>query len=355
MGPVSLREKIKSGFIDPLRKEQVLNELKYFNSIAPKSWRESFKVNKEKIREFSEKYVVFIIIGFFLLLPCIFALMAFALNIGIILLLVWVFVGRNRGTPEYKAYDFRERVVRPALRLLDDRLDLNFHYNKYDLVDEDIYYDDALVEARLVRPINKKAHAYTYSSVSYNWDDIYDTDAFEMLGYKLYYEYKDSDGDTHEDIFFDGLIFKFRTSFTINGTVNIMSTQTKNTLIGEREKNRFKKIKDKDINVIDTENSEFADNFDTIATYDNEAYEYLTPSRIESLLKLRKDHYICICIKKNVMTVSIYGGFKDVGKYAFAATKPYSRSLDSEAELDKMLRQYTKAVSSIYELRDILV
>jgi hypothetical protein len=134
-----------------------------------------------------------------------------------------------------------------------------------------------------------------------------------------------------------------------------MSTQTKNTLIGEREKNRFKKIKDKDINVIDTENSEFAVNFDTIATYDNEAYEYLTPSRIESLLKLRKDHYICICIKKNVMTVSIYGGFKDVGKYAFAATKPYSRSLDSEAELDKMLRQYAKAVSSIYELRDILV
>ncbi len=353
----SFRQRMLYGQIDTDKKEAVLKELKYFNSIAPASLRERLggKFNKEKSAEFCNNHKVGVIIGFFLLLPFLLVLMGLALQFSVFLILIWVFFGRNRGTPEYKAYDYRNKIAQPAIKALDEKLDLTFHFNGADMVDSGQRFDEALVEAHLVRPINKRTHTYTYSNCSYDWLNKENTDAFEFCGYKLYHEYEDSDGDKHEEIFFDGVIFKFRTSFTINGSVNIMSTSTKKTLLGEREKNRFKKIKDKDVMVIDTENNEFAENFDTIATYDNEAYRFLTPTMIETLLKLRKEYYICICMKGNVMTVTINDrAYKNAGRYCFDEKKPTSRWPDSDHQLDKKISEYREAILSIYELKDIL-
>lgn len=356
MGIGELRRKLNNGELDLGRKEQVLSELKYFNSIAPRGWRERLHIDKDKIQEFTGKHQIGVVIGFFLLLPLIIMLMALALQFAVIGIVIWAFLRTRRGTPEYQAYDFKNKIVLPAVRLFDDKLDHNYHHDRRELVDEDMHYAQALVEEHLVRPMNKRYSDYTYSSCSYDWDDTENKDAFEFMGYKLYHEWEDSDGDKHEDIFFDGVIFKFRTSFTTQGTINIMSTTTKKNLIGvEKEKNRFKKIKDKDVAVIDTENNEFAENFDTIATFDTEAYRYLTPSMIEELLKLRKEYYICICIKGNVMTVTINNvGYKDASRSSFASTKPYARSLDSDGEMENMLNGYRRALISIYELKDIL-
>ena len=351
----SLRQKLTYDNIDPDKKEALLRELEYFNSIAPAGWREKLHFDKDKVQEFIGKHQVGVVIGLFLMIPLLLVLMGIALQFGVIALVIWAIFGRNRGTPEYKQYDFGQNITAPALKLFDDRLRPIYHHDKEDLVDEDMYYDDALVEAHLVRPINKKCRSYTYSGCSYDWDNSANTDAFEFLGYRLYYEYEDSDGDVHTDEFFDGVIFKFRTCFTLNGTDNIMSTETKKTLIGEREKNKFKKIKDRDISVIDTENHEFAESFDTLATYDTEAYNYLTPTMIETLLKLRKDYYICLYMKGNVMTVSLYNtGYKDATKSIISLQKPRHRSTDSVAELDRRLDDYRKAFASIYELKDLL-
>lgn len=356
MGYGELRRKLNNGELDLQRKEQVLNELKYFNSIAPRGWRERLHINKDKIQEFTDEHKVGVAVGFVFLIPLFLMLMALALQFAVIGIVIWAFLRNKRGTPEYQAYDFKNSIVLPALKIFDEKLDLDYHHNRRDLVDEDMHYADALVEEHLIRPMNKRYRDITYSSCSYDWNNAGNTDAFEFMGYKLYYEWEDSDGDKHEDIYFDGVIFKFRTSFTTEGTINIMSTTTKKNLIGvEKEKNRFKKIKDKDIAVIDTENNEFAENFDTIATYDTEAYRYLTPSMIEELLKLRKEYYICLCIKGNVMTVTINNkGYKDANRYSFTSTKPYSRSLDSDGEMENMLNGYRNALKSIYELKDIL-
>ncbi|MCR4750108.1 MAG: DUF3137 domain-containing protein [Lachnospiraceae bacterium] len=354
----SFRQRMLNGEYDAAKKEQVLNELKYFNSIAPQGLRErlGLKFDKEKIRDLTEKHPVGFVLGLILIFPFLLVAMGLALQFGVIAILIWALFGRNRGTPQYKAYDFSQKVALPALRIYDDKLDLFFRHNREDLVDDpNMSYDNALVEAHLVRPIHNRTRSATYSSCSYDWNNTENTDAFEFMGYKLYHEYTDSDGDTHEDIFFDGVIIKFRTSFTINGSVNIMSTTTKKTLIGEREKNRFKKIKDKDVVVIDTENNEFAENFDTIATYDTEAYKFLTPTMIESLLKLRKEYDICICMKGRVMTVTINDrAYKDAGRYCFDEKKPFSRWQDSEAQLEQKLKEYRGAILSIYELKDIL-
>ena len=356
MGNGQLRRKLNNCDLDPEKKEQVLKELEYFNSIAPRSLRERLHINKEKMQEFTEEHKVGVAIGLVLLIPLIIMLMAVALQFAVIFVVFWALFRTKRGTPEYQAYDFKNKVALPTVRLFDDKLDLNYHYNRSELIDEDMHYGQALVEEHLVRPMNKRYRDVTYSACSYDWGNTENTDAFEFMGYKLYHEWEDSDGDKHEDIYFDGVILKFRTSFTIDGTINIMSTTTKKKLIGvEKEKNRFKKIKDKDIAVIDTENSEFAENFDTIATYDTEAYRYLTPSMIEELLKLRKDYDICLCIKGNVMTVTLNNkGYKGAEKSAFSVTKPHSRSLDSEGEFTNMLSKYRNAMISIYELKDIL-
>ena len=355
MGMSNLRQKLNSFEPDPGKKEDVLRELKYFNSIAPRSLREKFHINKDKTAQFCNDHPVGFVVGLLLLFPLILMLFCVGIQFAVIGILIWVMFGRKRGTPEYQSYNFGQRIVQPVLSLFDDDLQLSYHYNHSDLVDEDLNYDMALVEEHLVKPMNKRYRTYTHSFCSYDWNNTYNTDAFESLVYKLYYEYEDSDGDKREEVYFDGVILKFRTSFTVNGTVNIMSTTTKKNIFGiEKEKNRFKKIKDKDVVVIDTENHEFAENFDTIATYETEAYRYLTPTMIETLLKLRKEHYICICIKGNVMTVTINGYYKDISKSVFSTQKPFSRCLDSQAQLDNLIGNYRKAMLSIYELKDLL-
>ena len=127
----SFRQRMLYGQIDTDKKAQVLNELKYFNSIAPASLREKFagKFNKEKSAEFCNNHKVGVLVGFFLLLPLVIALMAVALQFAVILVLLFVVFGRNRGTPEYKAYDYRNKVAVPAAKVLDEKLDLNFPYN----------------------------------------------------------------------------------------------------------------------------------------------------------------------------------------------------------------------------------
>jgi len=352
----SFRQKLQSGVLDNERRNRILGELKYFNSIAPKSLIERIrdKFGKNKLKELTGIHKVVLIIGLICLLPIVFFLFAITFQFLIILLLAGVFLGNKRGTPEYKDYNFKDKVALPALKLYDDNLNMTFHYSGRDMVYDDLKFDQALVDAHLVRPLHSKTRSYEYSNCSYDWYNKENTDAFEHLGYKLYHEYTDSEGDTHEDIFFDGIILKFRTSFTIDGIINIMSTTTKKTLVGEREKNRFKKIQDKDFTVIDTENNEFAESFDTLATYDVEAYRFLTPKMIETLLELRKKYYFCICIKENTMTVTINGAYKNIGQSSFDSKKPYSRNTDSDTQFNNMMTRYRSALLSIYELKDLL-
>ena len=351
-----LRSRLYSGELDPDKKEQVLTELKYFNSIAPRSLMERLHIDKGKMSEFAGEHLIGLIIGIIVLLPLLFLLLAVGIQFAVVGVLIFAIFRNRFSSPEYRGYNFGQRIVIPLMGLFDDKLNPGFHFNSSDLADGELSYDQALVESHMVVPMNRRHKEIIYSDCAYDWDNTSNTDAFEFLGYKLYYEWEDSDGDKHEEVYFDGTILKFRTSFTIDGTVNIMSTTTKKNIIGiEKEKNRFKKIKDKDITVIDTENSEFAENFDTIATYETEAYRYLTPTMIETLLGLRKNHDFCICIKGNVMSVAINEGcYKEAERQAFSATKPSSRSLDSEGELDSMIDKYRDALISIFELKDML-
>ena len=50
----------------------------------------------------------------------------------------------------------------------------------------------------------------------------------------------------------------FHLSYSVNGSVNIMSTKTKKNILGmDKEKNQFKKIKDRKEVVINTGNQAF--------------------------------------------------------------------------------------------------
>ena len=357
MEPRGLREKLNNRELDYEKKALLLKECEYFASISPKSIFDNIGNVFKNFANMSAAKIVLTVVGALLIIPAIMFFFRFGIIMLSGVLFFVVFKAFDSRSPEYKNYDYFHRIAEPTLKLFDDKLSLLFHYDANDLTDEVIAYDKALEEARLVEPIKKNYSTSSFSCASYDWNNTSNTDAFEFVGYKLYYEWEDSDGDRHEDIFFNGTIYKFRTSFTLNGTVNIMSTVTKKGLLGgEKEMNKFKKIKDKDITVIDTENHDFAENFDTIATFDEEAYRYLTPTMIESLLQLRKNYFFAICIKGNVMTVTIdRSGYKDAGQYSMGrGSKTYFASKNPAADLDRRIREIGNGLISIYELKDIL-
>ena len=355
----AFRQRLLRGDIHLANREKLLGEYRYFASVAPQS---SFSGITAGIRKAAGKFneitggnTVVAVILVIIMIPLLLILFSVAMPLMLIALLV-AFMGSSRHNPEYKNFNYVVRIVELMYKLFDDKLSTTFHYNSAEIIDESKHYDDALVDARLVPPFHKKAYGRTITSMSYDWDNVMSTDSFEFLGYKIYYEWRDDEGDTHEEVFFDGCIYKFHTSFTFNGTVNIMSTVTKKGILGgEKEVSKFKYIKDKEINVIDTENQYFAENFDAIATYEDEAYRFLTPAMIETLLRLRQDYYFCICIKGNVMTVAIdRGGFKNADQYTMNSAKPFFAPKDPEAEMNRKINDCRNAMLSIYELKDLL-
>ncbi|MBR6404453.1 MAG: DUF3137 domain-containing protein [Eubacterium sp.] len=355
----AFRKRLNNGEIDQVKLEYLRKENYYFASISPKSIFDNFKMDFSNIKErISGKTVM--IIGIVLLLlfvmPRLFFRGVYSLSFIFIIIALSLLFSKSRGTPEYRQFDYRKRIVEPSLKLFDEKMSLGFHFDRSDLVDEELSYDNALVEARMVKPIKKRSSSQATSTITYDWQNSSNTDSFEYTGYKLYYEWEDDDGNKHEDVFFNGTIFKFHTSFTIKGSVNIMSTNTKQKVFGgEKEVNQFKRIKDKDVVVIDTENHEFAENFDTIATYDNEAYRFLTPTMIETLLELRKEYFFCICLKGNVMTVTLDNkGFKYATRTAISESKPYFASKDPDGDLNKRIVNERNLLLSIYEFKDML-
>ena len=352
----AFRKRLKTGDVHLANREKLLEEYKYFASIARKSNMPNFKKYTSKLGELTNGNTTVTIIVMILLIPVIIMVMSIAMPVMLMLLLVFALTSMGKQSPEYKNYDYFHRIADAKLKLFDDKLSANFTFDGKDLVEEPLSYDDALVEGYMVKPFNKKAIGRFTSMCAYDWQNVTNTDAFEFMGYKIYYEWRDDDGDTHEEVYFNGTIFKFRTSFTTNGAVHIMSTTTKKGVMGgEKEVNKFKKIKDKEVNIIDTENPYFAENFDTIATYDDEAYRFLTPSMIETLLNLRRDFFFAITLKGNVMTVAIDGNsFRNAGKDVMNVNKPYFGPKDPELEMNQEIDSCRKALISIYELKDIL-
>ncbi|MCR4717215.1 MAG: DUF3137 domain-containing protein [Lachnospiraceae bacterium] len=340
------RKRLVDGLVHLPNRDILIKENAYFNSLSPKS---PFK----KVGDFFKENIVSKGPGVCIL----FAVLAIILApitfwAFIIFICAVVFTNHSK---EWEDYDYRHRIAEPTLKLFDDKLLMTFHYDSKDLTDSGISYDDALVESHLVRPFNSDYKTDNKSECSYDWGNVNDADAFEFLGRRIYREWVDSDGDSHEEVFFYGSIYKFYTDFTVNGSINIMSTNTKQGLIGiEKEKNIFKPIKDKEIVVIDTENADFAASFDVVASYDEEAYRYLTPTRIEKLLELRKTCFFSICIKGNVMTVAVDDAYKSAAVSAFSADKPCFSADNPKIDLDNRIDRYRNAMLSIYELKDIL-
>lgn len=340
MRPDSLKEKLNGRGLDQEQKELLKKEYRYFSSIAPTRLLSRLFENYP-----SPRHILLLL--FFLILPPVAVL-------GLIAIVV-IDAVRQRN-PVYKGYDYTQKIVGPMLRLFDEKLTPLYHPDSADLTDTDIPYVNALVGAHMIRPVEKGYHTNCLSVCSYDWDDPSDTDSFEFADGEIYYEWRDDDGDYHRKTYFEGSLYKFHTSFTTRGEINIMSTTTRNILGAEKEKNVFKRIKDRDLSVIDTENHEFAENFDTVVTYDDEAYQYLTPTMIEALLELRKQCFFCICIKGNVMTVTIdKGGYKQAAGTVFGEVrKPVDAPKDPEADLEQRLSLCHDALLSIYELKDIL-
>ncbi len=372
MGSV-LRDNLNNNWVDPGRKNYVLQEYQHFASIAPKKL-----FNRKKIAEKSQQMMGQFgfeqpdepggptprvistnkakVIAFFcviLLLPVFSIFVPFLGPIFFIGLAVIVIKYMASRSPEYRNYDFKTRINQAALQSIDDKLFLNFWPNPKDLVDEDMHYDDALVEAHLIRPTKGRCSSNINSCCTYDWMNKDNPDAFEFAGYKIYSEYKDSDNNTHETVYFYGMIFKFRLEHTYQGSINIMSTQTKDTLLGEKEKNKFKHVKSTDI--IDTESAEFAANFDTVATYGEEAFYYLTPVMIERLLELHKLYEFCICIKGDVLTLTIpRSQYKNASVYSFNTGKPMFAPAYPDKDIDNMISSFQKSLVSILELKDIV-
>ncbi|MBO4864215.1 MAG: DUF3137 domain-containing protein [Eubacterium sp.] len=351
----AFRKRLINGELDQSRIALLKSELDYFSSIAPRSLLDRIKSNTKFANMEQGTKALFIILGL-MMIPI--ALAAFSLfaPLVIIAFVAYTAITRGKQNPEFKSYNFIDRIATPTLKIFDDKLEARFHYDALDLVDTDMHYQDALVEAHMIKPVKSKCYGTTFSTCSYDWAERPTTDSFEFAGYKVSYEWTDSDGDKHEEIYFNGVIFKFRTSFTTNGIVNIMSTNSSKGLLGgEKEKNIFKPIKDRELRVIDTENHEFAENFDTIATFDDEAYRFLTPTMIETLLNLRKKYFFSICIKGNVMTVTIdKSGYKDATMDALKQSRPFFGFKDTEAEANNRICNCGKFLMSVYELKDIL-
>ena len=371
MGSV-LRDKLYNNWVDQGRKNYVMQEYQHFASIAPKRLFKSFITRRREMLErqgldpddpnaratpqliSGKNAKIAAVVIVILLLPLIAFIGPYLGMIAFVIFIVFLFKYMSSRTPEYKQYDFKTRIVQPTLQTIDEKLFLNFWDDPRDLVDNQVNYDNALVEAHLIIPTKGRCSSYTYSCCTYDWMNKANPDAFEFMGYKVYYEWKDSDNETHETTYFDGLVFKFRMEHSFRGSINIMSTHTKETLLGgEKEKNQFKHVKSNDI--IDTESVEFASNFDTVATYGEEAFYYLTPVMIERLLELKKLHNFCICIKGDVMTVTLQNGhYKNVSSSTFSRSKPHFAPEYPEKDIASMISAYQKAIMSILELKDIV-
>ncbi len=351
-----IRQNLDSRVADKFDKSNILKEYEYFARIAPKSIFSAFANDPSKRLEGDTVQVLILIIVLLCMVPVLLLSISIIMPFIIFGGVIWCFLRRALQSPEYRAYNYRDRLALPMLRLFDERLDMGYHFVSGEISNPILKFDDALVEAHLVRPFNRVPQRVIHSLCSYDWYNQLNADAFEFGGYRLYYEWVDSDGDSHTETYFDGLLFKFRTEFIINGSVNIMSTRTKKTILGkEKETNRFKKIKDRDVNVIDTENHEFAECFDTVATFEEEAYRYLTPSQIEKLLMLRKECDFCICLQGNIMTVSINKtSFRHVNQDTFSDRKPTSRPNNPAFEAERRIEDMRQGLISIFELKDIL-
>ncbi len=388
----NLRYNLQNGFVDMAQKGRVLQEFEHFKAIAPKRFLgklfrkgivgASNKINdlsggaiqrayeadadpnlidENGVQHMSQKQIskakTIALVCVIVLMPVILLLAPLFMPLimfGILAMVAFYFLSRS---PEYKNYNYQQMIAQPALQILDNQLFMTFQPSSLDLTDEQVSYDQALVEAHLVRPFGKRCETYIHSSCTYDWMNHANPDAFEFMGYHMYYTYTDSDGNSRTETYFDGTIYKFRMGYSIGGEINIMSTETKKGILGgEHEKNKFKKIKNKEVAVIDTENHEFAENFDTIATYDQEAYMFLTPVMIETLLELRKRFFFCICMKGDVMTVTIERiGYGSSQKDVFSSRKPTFAPDSAEDELNSMLSGYSNAIRSILEIHDKLL
>ena len=255
---------------------------------------------------------------------------------------------------KYNMYNFNPIIGESTLQLLDEKLAMCFHPDPSDLVDRAMPYFNALVEAHMIRPPRGEPHVKEFAHCSYAWWNQYNTDSFEYLACRIYTERKDKYHNIHENVCFDGFIYKFHTSFTINGTLHIMSTISTAILGVEMERNPFKHVKHHKVAVIDTENHEFDTHFDVLATYDEDAYQYLTPTMMETLLAFRQRYSFSICIKGNVMTVAIENnGLKFAKPLVFDARLPIY-DLNHKTEAPMLLGAYRDALLSIYELKDRL-
>lgn len=348
-----LRQKLNSGEVDPDQKQEVLREYEYFASIAPKPFLHGLRSKLAAGR--CGGVALLVILGVFLFpFMLVYAPVFFFI---VLLVLIYVFGLRPKfSSPEYKTYNFTERISEPALRLFDEKLSLEYHEDCGDLVDANMKYMKALAEARLIRPVPNGCQETFYGSCSYDWENESNLDAFESKAMHLYTESTDDDGHTHVTTYFNGFVFKFRTNFSTSGSVNVMSTKSRKTIFGkEKEVNHFKKIKDRAVAVIDTENQEFAESFDTIATYEEEAYRFLSPLMIETLLRLRQKYFFSLCLKGNVMTVSVESdSFEGMGQSCFFSKKPSARPNNPEEDLEQKMNAFRNGLMAICELKDMV-
>ena len=347
----TIRKNIIDGQVDEFKKADLLREYAYFASVAPQSLMSKLGLGKNKEQGDSGKNP-FKSCLMTLLTPlwiCLFI-------VSIPILIIVAIIRSMTQNPEYKNYNFSEKIVEPTLRLFDDELTFGFNFDPSEVADGVEDYNQALVEARLVKPFGGYCRTSSNNNLSYRWDDKTDTDSFEATTYRLYDEWDDDDGGSHETVYFNGAIYKFHLSYSVNGSVNIMSTKTKKNILGmDKEKNQFKKIKDRKEVVINTGNQAFDESFDTVATYNEEAFKFLTPSMIETLLELRNNYFFSICIKDNVLTVAI--DEKPYGKashFAISKVKPYSAPKDPAADLEDRITLVRNYLTSIYELKDRL-
>lgn len=349
----SLRRKLNVGEIDPNKKQDILREREYLASVAPRPFLHGIR---EKLRGGKHPVAALLLAFFgvfFLFLALVYAKIFY---IAFLLVVIYIYVLKPKlAKREYKEYDYLERIAEPTLHLFDDKLTLGYHDDSADLVDEKTSYQNALAEAYLVKPFGKRCDQSIYGWCSYDWENASDLDAFEYVRTQLYHVTRDSETD-REDVttYFNGHVLKFRTSFAVNGSIHVMSTTSKRSLLGgEKKKNHFKKINNRELNVIEVGNREFDENFDVAATFEDEAYRYLTPAVTESLLELRKDCFFSLCIKGNVITIAIDNEtFRSLGDKNFYFAKPAVDPQKASEELDEKIDAVRFGLMTICEIKE---
>lgn len=273
--------------IDPNKKQDILREREYFASVAPRPFLHGLR---EKLRGWKHPVAVLLLafLGVFLLLLALVYVKIFF--IVFLLLVFYVYTLKPKlAKREYKEYDYLERIAEPTLHLFDDKLTLGYYDESSDLVDEKMPYQNALSEARLVKPFGKRCDQSIYGWCSYDWENESDLDAFEYVRMCLYYVTRDSETD--------------------------------------RE--------------------------DVAATYADEAYRYLTPAVTEALLELRKDCFFSLCLKGNVITIAIDNEtFQSLGKDNFYFAKPAVDPQKASEEFDGKIDAVRFGLMTICEVKE---